>query len=262
MRRWCIVAFVLAAAISFAPSVARAAGWVNVCSFDHRLGDNPIEEPGDPGASELYDFFGNKSTDAFSTYRSLLHHNTSCDMNADKAAYWAPALKSGGHFRKPSSVKIYYRTNTTPVSDIEPYPRGLKIVAGNSDAKRPQLLRYVSWGCGDQEYDHPIDCGADNIVAHINFPTCWDGKRKDSGNHKRHMSYPHDGKCGKRHPVPVPRLIIRIEWPVHDGRHVRLSSGPYYTLHADFFNAWRQHRLSQLVHDCINADVNCGTPGS
>ena len=231
---------------------------LSVRSSPHR---RPHRPPRDPGGSHPHDFFGNKSTDAYSTYRSLLHHGTTCDLNTDRAAYWAPALRSGGRYVRPTSVRIYYRANTSPLEDIRPYPRGLKIVAGNADATGPQLLRYVSWGCGEGEDDHPVDCGSANVVAHINFPTCWDGERKDSRDHKRHMAYPSGGDCPQSHPVPVPRLIMRIEWPVHDGRHIRLASGPYYTLHADFFNAWRQHTLARLVHDCINAGVNCGHPG-
>jgi hypothetical protein len=38
-----------------------------------------------------------------------------------------------------------------------------------------------------------------------------------------------------------------------------LSSGPYYTLHADFWNTWQQERLDQLVRDCLAAGVHCGS---
>jgi hypothetical protein len=253
----CLIAF------SLTSSVARAGtGWINVCPFDHRSMDDPIVYPRKPGATHLHDFFGNKSTDAFSTYHSLLRHRTGCDMNGDRAAYWAPALKSGGRYRRPSSVRIYYRANTVPLDDIRPYPRGLEIVAGDAHATRRQSTRYVSWGCGEKEYDHPIDCGNSDLVAHVKFPSCWDGERKDSRNHKRHMAYPKDdATCPRSHPIPVPRLILRIAWRVSDSRHIRLSSGPYYTLHGDFYNAWRPHTLARLVHRCIDAGVDCGEPG-
>ena len=38
-----------------------------------------------------------------------------------------------------------------------------------------------------------------------------------------------------------------------------LSSGPYYTLHSDFWNTWQQERLDQLVQDCLAAGVHCGS---
>jgi len=269
MRRPIVTCFALVVWISFAliasaPRPAFAAvGWITVCPWDHGSMDDPIVFPRQPGAAHRHDFFGNRSTDAFSTYRSLLHHGTSCGLRADRAAYWAPSLEVGGRYRRPRSVKFYYRANTTPLDEIRPFPRGLKIVAGNAHATHPQSTRYVSWGCGDGERDHPIDCGARNVVAHVKFPSCWDGERKDSRNHQRHMAYPTDSQtCPASHPVPVPRLIMRIEWPVHDGRRVRLSSGPPYTLHGDFFNAWRPHPLARLVRRCIDAGVNCGEPGS
>ena len=38
-----------------------------------------------------------------------------------------------------------------------------------------------------------------------------------------------------------------------------LSSGPWYTLHADFWNTWQQERLDQLVADCLVAKAHCGS---
>ena len=38
-----------------------------------------------------------------------------------------------------------------------------------------------------------------------------------------------------------------------------LSSGPFYTLHADFWNTWQQERLDQLVEECLAAGVHCGS---
>ena len=31
-----------------------------------------------------------------------------------------------------------------------------------------------------------------------------------------------------------------------------------HSAHADFFNAWDQEELAKLVHNCINAQVECG----
>jgi hypothetical protein len=41
------------------------------CDFSHRNSDDPIVHPGNPGAAHSHDFFGNTSTDAFSTLESL-----------------------------------------------------------------------------------------------------------------------------------------------------------------------------------------------
>src|SRR5262249_1068020 len=48
------------------------------CPFSHRLADDPIVDPGQPGASHLHDFFGNIGVDASSTYASLRSTGTTC----------------------------------------------------------------------------------------------------------------------------------------------------------------------------------------
>jgi hypothetical protein len=50
-----------------------------------------------------------------------------------------------------------------------------------------------------------------------------------------------------------------LEWPCHDGRTIRFSTGPYYTLHADLFNAWNRAEVTELVDRSITAASDCGT---
>jgi hypothetical protein len=38
---------------------------------------------------------------------------------------------------------------------------------------------------------------------------------------------------------------------------VKLSSGPFYTMHADFWNAWNQRSLRRLVDKCLHAGIEC-----
>jgi hypothetical protein len=35
------------------------------------------------------------------------------------------------------------------------------------------------------------------------------------------------------------------------------QSGPYYTMHADFWNTWVQSRLETLTDNCIRASKDC-----
>jgi hypothetical protein len=37
-----------------------------------------------------------------------------------------------------------------------------------------------------------------------------------------------------------------------------LSSGPYYTMHADFWNTWQQDALDALVDRCVRGREACG----
>jgi hypothetical protein len=244
-------------------------GWVNECLFDHRTMDDPIVFPNEPGAAHLHDFSGNSTTDAYSTHQSLLQGGTSCEHAADTAAYWTPTLFVGGEaiaFRE-NEVDFYYRSRTSPFSDVRPFPAGIKIIAGSAHATEAQKTEAVDWDCedggSDQDTNHPVDCGTGFVSADIKFPDCWDGDRLDSDNHQKHMAYSIQGKgerfeCPESHPVPVPRLIFSLEWEVHDGTRIKLSSGPYYTMHADFINSWQPGALEDLVAQCINAAENCG----
>ena len=268
------IALVMAAGTtSIAPpaSADESVGWIVKCDFHHRLKADPIVYPRQPGAGHYHDFLGNKSTNAYSTYRSLQRAGTNCTAPADRAAYWIPSLYSRGDLRRPSEGKFYYRSVTQPHRDVRPFPPGLRIVAGNSGATGLQPYDIVHWGCemlerDDRSFRRPRDCGKGFVEAKITFPDCWDGVHLDSPDHKRHMAYSFENDrdrqvCPRSHPVPVPSLSFALEWPVHDGRRIKLSSGPYYTLHGDFFNAWGQEKLRDLVRRCIRRGVDCGTLG-
>jgi hypothetical protein len=67
-------------------------------------------------------------------------------------------------------------------------------------------------------------------------------------------------KCPAGYPVPLPAMRFKITWPtVKSAAGISLSSGPYYTLHGDFFNGWEPNKLAQMTRDCINAVEDCGT---
>src|SRR5215212_4206807 len=81
----CIVA--LLAALASAPAASAAsfehgASFAVRCTFDpdnpHRLKDDPIVFPEQHGASHSHDIFGSTTTDAFSTYESMIASPTTC----------------------------------------------------------------------------------------------------------------------------------------------------------------------------------------
>ena len=249
-----------------APSASASARIHIECDLHHRRSDDPIVYPRIRGASHLHLFFGNKSTDAFSTWRSLRRAGTNCNRSADKAAYWIPAVKRNGSLVKAVAGHFYYRGVHQNLGAIVPYPPGLKIIAGNHDARKPQSTRVVAWSCQGSSSTGQAkmrDCGAGgHVKVLIKFPSCWDGKRKDSRNHKAHMHYATrlgGGRrgCPRTHPVPVPELTMAVSFAMRDGAGVKLSSGPFYTMHADFFNAWSQTALKKMIHNCIHANKEC-----
>src|SRR5881396_1703219 len=69
------------------PILASGGRFTTDCAFSHRLPDDPIVKPALPGASHSHDFFGNATTNAFSTYDSLRAGSTTCDREQDAAGY-------------------------------------------------------------------------------------------------------------------------------------------------------------------------------
>lgn len=253
-------------------------GWIVSCDYSHSLSDDPIVAPGKPGTSHLHDFLGNTSTNAFSTYSSMLASPTTCQEPADRAGYWVPSLFRNGVQVKPKAgiatpfaktrERIYYvDTNLAAGTRVTSFPKDFRMIAGNpkatSTADNPRLGSYLYWGCSDNSTGKlkapPSSCKSGAISLHVGFPNCWDGLHLDSADHKSHVVYPSDGKCPSGFPVALPRVIVRLEYPVGTVTgSITLSSGAAYTIHGDFWNTWKQPRLDQLVNDCLDKDLYCG----
>jgi hypothetical protein len=241
--------------------------FVSQCGFSHRLADDPIVFPGQPGRSHDHTFVGNTSTDAGSTLASMLAAGTTCRRPGDTAGYWVPTLLANGEPIEPVAATIYYRRRT--IAPLTPFPAGLKMIAGDSHATAAQSLRVTFWNCGAlagvPPSSTPPDCpGAGRragLRLHVTFPDCWDGLHLDSADHMSHMAYSERGRCTSTHPVEVPSISLILRYPVAGGNGLELASGGVYSAHADFFNAWRQAALSRLVDDCLNALRHCGRVG-
>jgi Domain of unknown function (DUF1996) len=235
--------------------------FVTGCYFSHRLPDDPIVRPGQPGASHSHDFFGNNSTNAFSTYETLRASTTTCRPPADRSAYWVPTLKDGGTAVTPIGMTTYYTTRGKWPAAIVPFPEGLKIVAGSSSATGPQAPMITLWTCGNnvatESSSVPMCPWGTPLYLHVRFPDCWNGKDLDSADHKSHMAYSMWGRCPAGYPVALPGLQINVSYPIRGGSTVTFSSGSAYTAHADFFNAWDQTALAYLVRQCLNLGWIC-----
>ncbi len=269
-----------------APAEAIRQGAFSVgCRFSHASRDDPIVYPGEPGASHRHGFYGNRSTDADSTRESLLASRSTCAHDGDLAATWFPAGIFRGRAIVAPKERTYYFRPDRPMGTL---PADIKLVGGDPHATSPGSNPFVSWSCGrgTPKADHPYSCrpyqgdlGAsrDGLVGRIDFPWCWDG-RLDSGDHMSHVIYPRDPKrCPDSHPRVIPQLSVRIHWsiwdvcagerpcgPRSDGTNVALvlSSGPYWTMHADFWNTWKQKALDRLIDRCLRRGVNCGVLGA
>lgn len=255
------------------------------CKPSHTEKDDPIVYPRKPGWSHKHQFFGARTTDAFSTARKLRGAPSSCAEAGDSAAYWVPTLEVGRQTARPKLAQAYYDAGGKRRDLVRAFPPGLQMIAGRAGAERPQATRKVAWYClgppgevgrdgnliekgifqAAHQYDpvaHPY-CADDraSLSMLVRFPDCWDGRRLDSENHRSHVAYSSRerktryARCPATHPVPVPRIVLAVHYPTRgkaNPRRIELSSGGVFSGHADFINSWDQSALENLVRRCIN----------
>ena len=276
-----LAAIVIGLAGSAAASSPKLHGnnfWSN-CRFSHAANDDPIVAPRLPGRSHPHTFFGNVSTNAYSTLASLRRASTTCKPRADRAAYWVPTLFRNGREVRPVKAQLYYVVHG--YRQMRAFPAGLRMVAGDAHATSPQSSLVTYWDCAGgagirskPEPAPPARCGVvsgtvlmlrpgskkpvratvrskTRLELRVNFPDCWDGKRLDSPDHRSHMAYSRGFVCPRSHPVKVPLIQLMIRYPISSGKGVTLASGGRFSAHADFFNAWDERTLVRLVADCF-----------
>jgi hypothetical protein len=250
------------------------ANFVVSCGFSHQKQVDPIANYKPLGTPEaqtksehLHDFFGNRTTDYYSTYDTLLKGATTCNKPEDKAAYWLPTVSWTSNRGKTTTLKasqtfFYYRAGLKTPLDVKPFPAGLKVITVQG--------KKVEWRCqgGTWSPTPPTRCG-DNatLVVRIFFPDCLqvdankqpltdtDPNDPNAIQHRSHMVEATSAKCPLDHPYPVPRLQTNFLFKntaLTTRGQPTLSSGPYSTMHVDFFNAWDQPKLEDLVARCIN----------
>jgi hypothetical protein len=227
------------------------------CGFSHRNNDDPIVFPGEPGRSHNHTYVGSRNVDAFSTPASLRRSETTCGNPADSSTYWTPTLYVGRD-PVPPLVGIAYYTRRT-IERVVPIPAGLKMVAGNPEAKRPQNKKIVSWSCGGirglPRYNAVPACSIHRALQlRVIFPNCWTGKTLDSPDHKRHLAYASRGRCPQSHPVAIPTIGLIFFYPPMPTR-AALSSGKY-AAHADFINGWDQDVLDYISAGLNSRDID------
>src|SRR5215208_5915349 len=250
----CAVA--LLAALASAPAASAAsrehgASFAVRCDFSHRLSDDPIVHPNEPGASHSHDFFGNTTTNAYSTYQTMTTgidpHDpppptpplTTCSRPEDTAGYWIPTVswkdQNGTQTTLTSNRAVfYYRAGDKDYRTVQPFAKDLRIItAKNINGSR--IRWYCGSGGGDDDKsgsaDPPTQCSGGVLGLKIIFPDCVaeesPGVQKiDSTDdpdptrvHKSHMARSVAQSNGTRvcpstHPIPVPTLTINANFPI------------------------------------------------
>ena len=242
----------------------RVPQFVVSCTFSHAAPDDPIVFPGQEGASHMHVFFGNRTTNASSTYDTMIGGATSCEQSRDTASYWAPALlDESGRMIEPVKAVAYYRPGPDiDATTVQPYPKGLMMIAGDFAATKAQPVSIVAWSCGvgaERESLPPKCTTKSTLRMLITFPDCWNGVDLDVAGHRDHLRYSSGGVCPESHPVPIPQLTLTIIYPyVADPSQLSLASGSIITGHADFLNSWDQDKLVLEVDSCLHREVVCG----
>ena len=233
------------------------------CEPSHSANDDPIVHPDAPGASHLHEFFGARTVNAFSTGESLLGSPTTCDNTHDTASYWVPALFDGDERVEPETLIGYYRTGMgAEPGEVEAWPVGLVMLAGNPGAEEPQSTGVVGWTCGasDNLTVLPRQCSPRaQLGLRLVFPDCWDGENLDSADHRGHTAYSNGDGCPSTHPVSIVQLIVSVRYFFYgDPSNLRLASGSMLTGHGDVMNGWSDDELRHLTDLCLRRGEICG----
>ena len=213
----------------------RGGGFRFDCDVSHFNLDDPIVFPGEVGAAHDHMFWGNTSTDAFSTTESLLaNEDSTCDGRRDgnQAAYWTPVLfDEDGNTVEPTDIDVRYRGRR----NVNPIPNGLEMLT-----TRDVLNAEAN--------DFEINEDGDGMEFEINYPNCLAVDASgdpvlSSEDNISHTAFSEGRQCPDSHPYRIPRLQIDLEFDLDIDSDWRLSSDhdgmeQGMSLHADYMAAW------------------------
>lgn len=243
-----------------------------VCGYSHTLPDDPIVHPMMSGMSHMHDFGGNATTNASSTLMSLQMGASNCsvhapDQHADRSGYWVPQLYFNGFPVPFLQQQAYYQSKIGPVSTP---PAGTELIGGNAKATAPLPTQIVKFTCsGDAgkligaRTAPPVCPDGSMLKVVVQTPNCLDHAvvvSPDYVNDTPRSAYADQaGHCPPGYD-PIVQARVEVKYPPGvDGRGlITLSSGPYYTMHADWFNAWDHRTLDRFVQLCVNTGTDCG----
>lgn len=236
-------------------------GWIITCPFSHSAQVDPIVNPGEQ-SGHMHDFFGNTSTNEHTTTNSLIFYSeTTCQHVDDQAAYWTPSLYDEGEKVDVIGQSFYYLTDKVDPNTLTAIPTGLRMIAGDATATDNQPARTGHFeehrnGTNNTRGESSLIDAPNGLVLRVNYPQCWDGVNLDSPDHQSHMAYARQGVCPSSHPVVFPQLVMFTRYDTDGGSDVTLASGPWFTYHADFWNAWHPDTFQWLLDNCT--DRHCG----
>ncbi|MFD7026617.1 DUF1996 domain-containing protein [Streptomyces sp. NPDC059917] len=250
----------------------------------HFNSDNVIVAPGVAnGAHHMHDYVGNDSTDAQSVNRTLIAAGTTC-KNGDKSTHYWPVLrvldgsrerdakapgggqdKNVGRILTPATVTL--KLDGSATAQVTAMPQFMRLITGDAKAfTNGTKNARASWSCTGFENrqlqnKYPTCPQGAQVVRALEFPSCWDGKNKDSANHRTHVVFPDgSGNC-RRGFQAIPKLTQRLTYNVPADSFFAVDSFPEQlhkavTDHGDFINVMSARQMDQAVR-CINSGQRC-----
>ncbi|KAK4570039.1 hypothetical protein LTR86_003009 [Recurvomyces mirabilis] len=251
---------------------------------------DPLVNPGTV-AAHAHTITGGSNIGVNSTPADLVNSEcTSCEVTADKSAYWTPLLyywyPNGSFFQVPhSGAVVYYLGRGPNVNNTVPFPPGFKILSGNKALRSydTQSLTYgnaqfpgrpiadrVSFAClvafglklpPNQPYMYNATQCVNGLRAQIGFQSCWNGidLYKTDNSHVAYQSGIDNGVCPPTHPVQLPIIFVETNYAVgqvpnatDDNRFVFSQGDPTgYGFHGDFINGWDPVVQTNAVNNCL-----------
>ncbi|GAM82547.1 hypothetical protein ANO11243_005290 [Dothideomycetidae sp. 11243] len=267
-----------------------SAFWRMSCSLIMQGRIDPIVNPG-ALAAHSHTITGGSNIGVNATYASLINSQcTSCEITADKSAYWTPNLyyqHPNGSFESvphTGAVAYYLGRGATQNNNtvISPYPKELKIVSGNKANRRYNatgntwgnatfpsrpLQDAVSFAClaaiAGPETPNMVNVSTciNGLRAQVHFQSCWNGVDlyKTDNSHVAYLSGIDNGVCPPGYPVLIPHLFLETGYSVasvsnisDDGQYVWSMGDPTgYGFHGDFMNGWDAAIQEQAVANCL-----------
>jgi hypothetical protein len=224
------------------PSVASFSQECGRNENGHRNSDNLVTSPGKVGAAHhVHDYVGNLTTNAFSTEETLQSGGTTC-ASGDLSTYYWPVLRLSHQIVSPSQVRISFYGNG--LTDVVAMPRFLRMSTGDARAVTSGGKHArASWSCSGAPdrvtKRYPMCPEGQLVMRTFTFPSCWDGLRTDSPNHREHVVFPAASGACPRKTFPIPRLQVTVSYRLPRGALYRIDGFPEQggspaTDHSDF----------------------------
>ncbi len=238
----------------------------------HRNTGNLVVTPGQAGpVHHVHDYLGNLSVDIDSTVKSLAGGGTTCG-NGDESTYYWPVLRTvgpgdgphGGAVQVPVRVSFAFLGNAR--GPVVAMPRLLRGAVGDAYAVTNGGARAAPvWSCSGtperRALRYVVCPRGEQVLRVFDFPSCWDGRRVDSDDHRQHLVFPRPGGGCPISTFAVPRLRIVVAYDIAPGTRYRIDAfdaqrhSPL-TDHAFFVNLMPDALMSKVVR-CIDAGRSC-----